>query len=228
MTKLKAIDQRLLMLLLITLPFFVTFLERAVIAPLISIFPLPDTSVYLFKVGSISLILLSLSSFFGQSYGLEIPKNRKLAKIISALILLLISISYLFLFSLRLKGFFDSIAMIYLVNWILTVFREEFILRGIIQTQASYFIKGKLLRISLPIWISMVAFSLWHLANLPFWSWQVVALQMLSCLPSGLILGWIREKTGNTLLTYLLHICGDLLFFSLYTLIFGKLFFSLW
>ena len=156
---------------------------------------------------------------------MSIPK--KLGKLLGVMFLALIVISYFFLFSLRLKGFFDSVAVIHLVNWIITVFREEFILRGVIQTEAGSVLNGSFLKISKPIWLTSILFSVWHLVNLTVWPWQTVALQMFSCLPLGIVLGLIKEKTGNTLLTYLLHVGGDLLFFSCYLLLFGKLFFSL-
>lgn len=210
---------------LTVLPFLVTGIERLLIQPIISAFPLPETSIYLVKVGVITLLLMAISAFRGNAYGLGISK--KLRKILGVMFLALIIISYFFLFSLRFKGFFDSLMVIHLVNWIITVFREEFILRGIIQTESAYVLKGGFLKISKTIWFTSVIFSVWHLVNLTLWPWQTVALQMVVCIPAGIILGFIREKTGNTWLTYLLHICGDLLFFSLYLLIFDKLFFTL-
>lgn len=214
-----------IILALTILPFLITGIERLIIKPAISVFPLPDTSIYLAKVGVITLLLMAISAFRGNTYGLEISK--KLRKVLAVMFMALIAISYFFLFSLRLKGFFDSLIVIHLINWIITVFREEFILRGVIQTESGSVLKGSFLKISNPIWFTTIIFSFWHLVNLTIWPWQTVALQMLSCIPSGIILGLIREKTGNTLLTYLLHICGDLLFFSFYVLIFGKLFFTL-
>jgi len=212
-------------LALMILPFFITGIERLIIKPAISVFPLPDTSINLVKVGVITLLLMAISAFRGNVYGLGVSK--KLRKILGAMFLALIVISYLFLFSLRLKGFFDSLVVIHLVNWIITVFREEFILRGVIQTESASVLKGHFLKISYSIWFTSIIFSIWHSVNLTIWPWQTVALQMLSSIPSGIVLGLIREKTGNTLLTYLLHICGDILFFSLYLLIFGNLFFTL-
>jgi len=209
------------------LPFLITGIERLIIKPAVSIFPLPETSIYLAKVGIISLLLMAISAFMGNAYGMEISKNKKLRKVLGTMLLALIAISYFFLYSIRLKGLFDSLMMIHLVNWIITVFREEFILRGVIQTESSYVLKGSLFRISKSIWFTSVLFSVWHLVNLTVWPWQTVALQMFACLPSGIVLGLIREKTGNTLLTYLLHIGGDLLFFSCYLLIFEKFFFTL-
>lgn len=206
-------------------PFVITLVERLVLKPIITVFPLPATSVTLFKLVAISLLLLGFAAFLGKKYGLEITK--KLGKVLGVMFVVLLLICYFFLSSLKLKGFFDDLAVIHLVNWMLTVFREEYILRGIVQTEASGVLIGKFLHISYPIWLSTIVFSVWHLVNLSVWPWQVVLVQLISCIPSGLILGTIREKTGNTLLTYLLHISGDLLFFSLYTLVFGKLFFSL-
>ena len=208
------------------LPFLVTGIERLIIKPVISIFPLPDTSIYLVKVGVITLLLMAISAFRGNTYGLGISK--KLGKVLGVMFLALIATCYFFLFSLRLKGFFDSFVVIHLANWIIGVFREEFILRGVIQTESGSIFKGTFLKVSQSIWFTTIIFSLWHLVNLTIWPWQTVGLQMLACIPSGIVLGFIREKTGNTLLTYLLHICGDLLFFSCYLLIFGKLFFTLY
>lgn len=210
---------------LTALPFIVTAIERLLIKPAISIFPLPDTSIQLFKVGTITLLLFAITAFFGKNYGLEI--QTKLKKILAAMFIALIVISYFFLFSLQLQGFFNTFAVIHLVNWIITVFREEFILRGVIQTESAFVLNGKFLNISNSIWFTTCLFSIWHLVNLSIWPWHVVAIQMISCIPSGIILGLIRERTKSTLLTYLLHICGDLLFFSLHTMLFGKLFFSL-
>lgn len=230
MAKIKSFQQGLtrgqIIFLLFLFPFTITFIERNIIKPLISVFPLPDTSIYMLKVGSISLTLFALCAYLGNNYGFEITK--KLRKPISGMFLALIGISFYFLFSLQVRGLFDNFAVNHLFNWIVSVFREEFILRGIIQTEASYILNGRFLRISHSIWLTTIIFSLWHLVNLSFWPWQVVTIQMLSCIPSGIILGLIREKTGNTLLTYLLHISGDLLFFSIYTLLFGKLFFTLY
>lgn len=207
------------------LPFLVTGIERLLIKPVISTFPLPETSINLVKVGVITLLLMAISAFRGNAYGLGISK--KLRKILAVMFVALIVICYFFLFSLRLKGFWDSFVVIHLVNWIIGVFREEFILRGVIQTESGSVLKGSFLKVSKPIWFTTFVFSIWHLVNLTIWPWQTVALQMLACIPSGIVLGIIREKTGNTLLTYLLHICGDLLFFSCYLLIFGKLFLTL-
>ena len=212
-------------IVLTVLPFLVTAVERLVIKPAISIFPIPDTSVNLIKFGTITLLILAISAFRGNNYGLEISK--KLRNVLSAMFLALIAISYFFLFSIHYKGFFDSLIVIHLVNWIITVFREEFILRGVIQTESGSVLKGSFLKISNSIWFTSIIFSVWHLVNLSIWPWQTVALQMISCIPSGIILGIIREKTGNTLLTYLLHICADLLFFSFYLLIFSKFFLTL-
>ena len=212
-------------LVLAVLPFLVTGIERLIIKPAISVFPLPDTSIYLVKVGVITLLLMAISAFMGNAYGLGIAK--KLRKVLAIMFVALIAVSYFFLFSLRLKGFFDSLTVIHLVNWLITVFREEFILRGVIQTESGGVLTGSFIKISKSIWFTSIIFSVWHLVNLTVWPWQTVFLQMLACIPSGIILGLIREKTGNTLLTYLLHICGDLLFFSFYLLIFGKLFFTL-
>lgn len=207
------------------LPFLISGIEKFVIKPVISIFPLPKTSVGLVMYGVITLLILALASFRGNNYGVEISK--KLKNVLGVMFLALIAISYFFLFSIQYKGFFDSLIVIHLVNWLITVFREEFILRGVIQTESGSVLKGSFLKISNSIWFSSIIFSIWHLVNLSVWPWQTVALQMLSCIPSGIILGLIKEKTGNTLLTYLLHICGDLLFFSFYLLIFGKFFFTL-
>ncbi len=211
--------------LLLGLPFFITFIERYLIKPLVSMFSLPDTSIYLLKVGSISLVLFAICSFLGNTYGLDITK--KLKKALTIMFITLLTMCYVFLFSLKVRGFFDNLAVIHLINWVISVFREEFILRGIIQTKASSILKGRFLKIPNFIWLSTIAFSLWHLVNLTIWPWQTVLLQMIGVIPAGIVLGLIREKTGNALLTYLLHICGDLLFFSLYLLLFGKLFFTL-
>ena len=121
-------------IVLTVLPFLVTAVERLVIKPAISIFPIPDTSVNLIKFGTITLLILAISAFRGNNYGLEISK--KLRNVLSAMFLALIAISYFFLFSIHYKGFFDSLIVIHLVNWIITVFREEFILRGVIQTES--------------------------------------------------------------------------------------------
>lgn len=207
------------------LPFIVTGIERILIKPALSVFPLPDTSIYLAKVGVITLLLMAVSAFRGTTYGLGITK--KLKKVLAALFVALIPICYLFLFSLQFKGFFSSFVVINLVNWMITVFREEFILRGIIQTESSNILKGTFLKISKSILFTSIIFSAWHLVNLTIWPWQTVLQQMIACIPLGIVLGIIKERTGSTLLTYLLHICGDLLFFSLYLLVFGKLFFTL-
>jgi membrane protease YdiL (CAAX protease family) len=211
--------------ILTVLPFLITAIERLVITPAISTFSLSETSIGLVKYGAITLIILAISAFRGNNYGLEIPK--KLKNILGFMFLALIAICYFFLFSIQCKGFLDSLIVIHLANWIITVFREEFILRGVIQTELGSVLKGSFLKISKSVWFTSIIFSVWHLVNLSVWPWQTVVLQMISCIPSGIILGVIKEKTGNTLLTYLLHICGDLLFFSVYLVIFGKFFFTL-
>ena len=212
-------------LALTILPFLITAIERLIITPVFSVFPLPETSLNLVKYGVVTLLILAISAFRGNNYGLEISKKPR--NILGFMFIALIAICYFFLFSIQYKGFFDSFIVIHLANWIITVFREEFILRGVIQTESGSVLKGSFLKISKSIWFTSIIFSLWHLVNLTVWPWQTVALQMLSCIPTGIILGIIKEKTGNTLLTYLLHICGDLLFFSFYLLIFGKFFFTL-
>lgn len=219
MTKIKTVVS------LALLPFLITGIERLVIKPALSIFPLPDTSIYLAKVGTITLLLMAISAFRGNTYGLGI--SVKLRKMLALLFVALIVLSYFFLFSLQLKGFLDSLAVIHLINWLITVFREEFILRGVIQTESAIVLNGGFLKISKAVWFTSIIFSLWHLVNLTIWPWQTVALQMLACIPLGIVLGVIREKTNSTVLTYLLHICGDLLFFSVYLLVTSKLFFTL-
>lgn len=206
-------------------PFLITGIERILIKPSLSPFSLPDTSIQLIKVGTVTLLLFSFSAYRANSYGMQV--HQKLRKVVGGMFVALIGISYFLLFSLRAKGLFDALAVLHLVNWIITVFREEFILRGIIQTESASVLKGSFLRISNSIWLTTIIFSLWHLVNLTVWPWPVVAIQMLSSIPSGIILGLIREKSGSTVLTYLLHICGDLLSFSLYLLLFGKLFFTM-
>lgn len=210
---------------LLILPFLITAIERLIIKPSLSGFPLSDPSIHLFKVMSICLLLLAFSAYSGKNYGLTIPKQLK--SIIAGMFILLIFASYYFLFVLKIRGFFDELAVIHLVNLIVTVFREEFVLRGIIQTEAESSLPGKILHISQSIWLSTFSFSIWHLVNLTNWPWHVVFIQMLSCLPYGIFLGLIKEKTNNTLLTYLIHICGDLILPFTYTLLVGKLFFPL-
>ena len=216
---------RLLLLALVTLPFLITAFERLLLVPAVSVFPLDRSSVHLFKVSTVSLILLSIVGFSGKQYGLELRKKH--SKVIGSMFLALISVGYVFLLSLQSKNLFTPLAVVHLVNWVITVFREEVVLRGIIQTEANGILKGSFLKISYPIWLTTFVFMIWHLVNLTTWPTSVVLMQMLSCIPSGIILGLIREKTDSTLLTYLLHICGDLLFFSMHTFIFGRLFFSL-
>src|SRR5260221_7079531 len=131
--------------LLLGLPFFITFIERYLIKPLVSMFSLPDTSIYLLKVGSISLVLFAICSFLGNTYGLDITK--KLKKALTIMFITLLTMCYVFLFSLKVRGFFDNLAVIHLINWVISVFREEFILRGIIQTKASSILKGRFLKI---------------------------------------------------------------------------------
>ena len=77
---------------------------------------------------------MAISAFMGNTYGLEISKN--LRKVLAAMFVALIFVSYFFLFSLQIKDFFEFLAVIHLVNWIITVFREEFILRSVIQTES--------------------------------------------------------------------------------------------
>ena len=210
---------------LVIFPFAVIGVERLIIKPVLTHFPLPTTSIYMGKVGVITLLLLIFAALRGTTYGLTMPK--KLGSVFAVLFALLIAIIFLFLFTLQTHGFFDSLAIIHVVNWIITVFREELILRGIIQTEAAAVLRNKYWGVSGPVWFTTFIFSVWHVVNLTSSPWQTVALQMLACIPSGILLGIIREKTGSTLLTYLLHIGCDLLFFSLYLMVFGTFFLTL-
>ena len=60
---------------LAALPFLITVLERFVIRPTVSIFPLPERSIYLFTVTTVSLLLMAIASFVGNNYGLEMTKK---------------------------------------------------------------------------------------------------------------------------------------------------------
>jgi membrane protease YdiL (CAAX protease family) len=125
------------------------------------------------------------------------------------------------------KQLADEFAVVHLVNFYILIFREEFFSRGLIQTKAGQILDGKLFHISLSVWFSTLIFSLWHLVNLPYFPVQTVLIQILVAIPTGLLVGMIKERTGNTLITYLLHLIADLLFLSCYLLIAGTPFLPL-
>ena len=211
---------------LFSFPFLVTAIERLLIQPLFLFLSLDLVLTNFFKLILSIILLFGVAAVRNNSYGIISPRRNQ--KMLIAFSLLLLLTSSLFLYSMKVTSFFQSFSLIYLFNWILTVFREEFVLRGVIQTESESVLKSKFWKISSSIWFTTIAFSLWHIVNFPALSLSIVLIQMIISLPSGIIFGFIREKTGSTLLSFLIHISGDLLFFSLYTLIFQKLFFPLW
>lgn len=207
--------------MLVVLPLLISFIERIIIGELAKIIGLEEPFIQFTKAFLSSILIISAILFFHKNYGLGFSsKNIKL--IFSSTLFLSFSI-ILFLLTLNQRGLSDDLIYIHLINWILVVFREEVIVRGIIQTESKKIFKSYFA----PIIFSTLIFSLWHLVNLTSWSMNIVLLQLLSAIPAGLIYGFIKEKTDSTILTFLLHISVDLIMYSLYLIVFGKLFFEL-
>mgnify|MGYP001583022234 CR=1 FL=1 len=205
-------------------PFLVTLIERLLRLSFFTIFQ-NNLSIFIYSLTSVGLLAFSLLSKqdFGWNFN---PLNRK----ITAILLCLLALSSIFFFSvLKFKGLYTSNWNLGWIIWLILVFREEFILRGIIQTEASKLLSGKWLGLSKSIWFSSIIFSLWHLVNLGIFTPQVVIIQIISVLfIAGPLYGWIREKTNNVIISYLCHISGDLFFYALYSLVFSKLLFPVW
>ncbi len=213
------------LLLLCLVPVIVTFFEKIIFGSLYAPLALPNfTAVTLIGLSS-CVLLVSFASWVKNSYGFTI--DQKSGKVISILLLVLLGVSFLFLYSLKIKNLANEFAVVHLMNFYILIFREEFFSRGLIQTEAQNILKGKFLHISLPVWFSTLIFSLWHLVNLPYFPVQTVFIQMLVAIPTGLLVGVIKEKTGNTFVTYLIHLIGDLLFLSCYLLLAGTPFLPL-
>lgn len=213
-----------LLTFLFTLPFIVTVIERLLGFSFLAVFQ-DRLSIFVYSLTSISLIILSLviKHDFGWNFNFS---NRR----ITSILLVVLAVSTLFFFSvLKQKDLFDGRWNLGWIVWLILVFREEFILRGIIQTEASKLLSGKWLGLSKSIWFSSLIFSLWHLVNLGTFTYQVVLIQIVSVfLIAGPLYGWIREKTNNVIISYLCHISGDLFFYALYSLVFSKLLFPVW
>jgi membrane protease YdiL (CAAX protease family) len=217
-------NKTLYLFILFLLPFVVTAIERLLKFSFITVFQ-DHLSVFIYSLTCIGVLIYSLLSKqdFGWNFNLV---NRK----ITAILLVVLSLSTLFFFSvLKFKGLYTSNWNLGWIIWLILVFREEFILRGIIQTKASKLLSGKWLGLSKSIWFSSLIFSLWHLVNLGVFTPQVVLIQIVSVfLIAGPFYGWIKEKTNNVIISYLCHISGDLFFYALYSLVFSKLLFPVW
>lgn len=210
--------------LLFSLPFAVTAIERLIKFSFFSVFQ-DNLSVFVYSLTCIGVLGYSLLS--KQDFGWNFNSlNRK----ITASLSVVLSLSTIFFFTvLKLKGLYIHDWNLGWIIWIILVFREEFILRGIIQTEASKLLSGKWLGLSKSIWFSSLIFSLWHLVNLGVFTPQVVLIQIVSILLiAGPLYGWIKEKTNNVIISYLCHISGDLFFYALYSLVFSKLLFPVW
>lgn len=213
-----------ILMYLFALPFAISFLEKTLKYLLLNIF-FEHLSVIVYSLCSIGLIVFFLLSKtdFGWNFNKQNKKN-------IAVLLIVLTISTLFLFSiLQIRGLLNDKWSLGWIMWIILVFREEVILRGIIQTKVSQILIGKYLGLSKSIIFSSLVFSLWHLVNLGVFTVQVVLIQIFSVLLiAGPIYGVIKEKTNNIIISYLWHISADFFFFALYTLIFGKLLFPAW
>lgn len=212
------------LLFLILLPFLITVVERVLKFSFTVVFQ-DHLSVFIYSITCISVLVYSLllKNDFGWNFN---SLNRK----ITAILLVILSLSTIFFFTiLKSKGLYTSGWNLGWIIWLILVFREEFVLRGIIQTEASKLLSGKWLGLSKSIWFSSLIFSLWHLVNLGVFTPQVVLIQIVSVfLIAGPLYGWIREKTNNVVISYLCHISGDLFFYALYSLVFSKLLFPVW
>jgi membrane protease YdiL (CAAX protease family) len=209
---------------LFLLPYLFTVIERVLKYSFATVFQ-DHLSVFIYSLTCISVLVYSLLS--KQDFGWNFNTvNRK----ITAILLVILSLSTLFFFSvLKFKGLYTSNWNLGWIIWLILVFREEFILRGIIQTEASKLLSGKWFGLSKSIWFSSLIFSLWHLVNLGIFTPHVVLIQIVSVfLIAGPLYGWIREKTNNVIISYLCHISGDLFFYALYSLVFSKLLFPVW
>lgn len=212
------------LILLFLLPFVVTAIERLLKFSFTAVFR-DHLSVFIYSLSCIGVLVYSLLT--KQDFGWNFNSiNRKL----TAILLVVLALSTLFFFSvLKFKGLYSNNWNLGWIIWLILVFREEFILRGVIQTEALKLLSGKWLGLSKSIWFSSLVFSLWHLVNLGVFTPQVVLIQIVSVfLIAGPLYGWIREKTNNVVISYLCHISGDLFFYALYSLVFSKLLFPVW
>jgi membrane protease YdiL (CAAX protease family) len=180
------------------------------------------------RFGITCILILAFILLSKEKYGLIIPKEYK--KLTLGLVLVLIATSMFFFFALSVKGLYASNSEHWNARWsqwLFIVFREEIVLRGFIQTKASEILKGKFLGLSNSIWFSCVIFAFWHLINLFYgFPLQAVLIQIAAVfIIGGPLLGWIREKTGSSVISYLVHQNGDFFFYSLYLLLFSKLLF---
>lgn len=210
--------------LLFLLPFVVTAIERLLRFSFTTVFQ-DHLSVFIYSLTCIGVLAYSLLSKQDSGWNFN-SVNRK----ITAILLVVLSLSTLFFFSvLKFKGLYTNNWNLGWIIWLILVFREEFILRGIIQTESSKILLGKWLGLSKSIWFSSLIFSLWHLVNLGIFTPQVVLIQTVSVLLiAGPLYGWIKEKTNNVIISYLCHISGDLVFYALFSLVFSKLLFPVW
>lgn len=208
------------LLWLFLFPFGITILER-----LANLVFNDGFSIFVYSLTSIGLIAFSLLS--KTDYGFDFSVKNK--KILAGLMVLLTTTSLFLFFVLKSRGLLDRNWGYGWVVWMVLVFREELILRGIIQTKAVKIVGGKLLGFSSSIWFTSLIFSLWHLVNLGRFTVFVVIIQIVTVfLIAGPLYGWIREKTNNVVISYLCHISGDFFFYAMYTLFFSKLLFPIW
>jgi len=91
---------------------------------------------------------------------------------------------------------------------------EEWLFRGWVQTIAERFAPGVRLTDTNPLpvslWVSSLAFSVWHLQNAAYEPPTFVAFQMLYTFFTGLWLGYLRWRTGRLLPCVIAHFALNL------------------
>lgn len=87
---------------------------------------------------------------------------------------------------------------------------EEWLFRGWLYSLAHRLWRGRLATATNPlpvaVWVTAIAFSLWHLQNWGPEPAMRVLWQLAYTLPAGLWLGWLRWRSGGLTLPILAHI----------------------
>lgn len=211
-------------LLLALFPFVLSFFEKISRSFLSGMLGMDDISTMILRTVFIICLIFVFLLFAKKNFGMIIPNKYK--ALTAFLFLSYPLISLFFFLALTANGLLNERWFLAWILWTLAVFREEFVLRGIIQTESYDVLKGKFLGISYPILFTCFIMGLWHLVNLQTWSLYIVLAQVFASFTyAGLLHGWVREKTGSTIISYLVHIDTDIFFWTLYLVIFSKPFF---
>lgn len=211
-------------LLIALVPFVLSFLERIARDFLLNLFGLGDIHTMILRTVFVICLIFVFLLFSKNNFGMLIPNKYK--GLTATLVFSFPLISLFFFLALKANGLLTERWFLAWILWTLAVFREEFVIRGIIQTECYGVLKGKFLGISYPILFTCFIFGLWHLINLQTWSLFIVLAQVFASFTyAGLLHGWVREKTGSTIISYLVHIDTDIFFWTLYLVAFSKPFF---